>query len=245
MLPPGVGLPEQASGGTSRKECCWIRRHWERELGNIEIARPRPSADMLKIMGLDRFAPAPELEQWIREAYLDEDGPLYYEGHSHLEDAAIGCLWTTAENSRHGRRIVGQAEMPLNSLGRLPKWLKARCYQQLREWFHVEPDFLLTFDVYHADAVDDATFCSLVDHELAHCGQATDEFGMPKFDKMGKPKWAIRGHDVEEFVSVVRRFGIEAAGAQATELVIAAAQKPEIGPAKLAYACGTCLRVAA
>jgi hypothetical protein len=30
---------------------------------------------------------------------------------------------------------------------------------------------------------DDATFCALVEHELSHCGQERDEFGMPRFKK--------------------------------------------------------------
>jgi hypothetical protein len=51
----------------------------------------------------------------------------------------------------------------------------------------------------------------------------------------------MRGHDVEEFVDVVRRFGIQAAGEAATDMVIAAAQKPEIAEARLAQACGTCM----
>lgn len=213
-------------------------------MGKLELfSRPSPRdlVSMGSLVQPDLFVPAPDLEEWIRNAYLDEEGPLYTPEHDHLRDATIGCLWTTAENRRQGRRIVGQAEMPENTLGRLNKWLQARCWQQLREWFGYEPDFLLTFDAIHAADVDDATFASLVDHELTHCAQARDEFDMPAFYKDGRPKFAIKGHDVEEFVSVVRRFGIEAAGEQATNLVIAAAKGPEIAPVKLAQACGTCL----
>jgi hypothetical protein len=182
---------------------------------------------------------------WIVAAYLAEDGPLYDPEHEHLRDAGIACLWTNTENSRQQRRIVGQAEMPANSLGRAGKWQRARAEQQLEDWFGSVPDFLLTFDADHAAAVDDATFCALVDHELRHCAQALDEYGGPKFTRDGLPVFAIKGHDVEEFVGVVRRFGINAAGPEARAFFDAANLAPEIAPARLAQACGTCISRAA
>jgi len=43
-----------------------------------------------------------------------------------------------------------------------------------------------------------------------------DAFGAPKFKKStGLPSFTLRGHDVEEFVGVVRRYGAAAAGVQA------------------------------
>ena len=212
------------------------------------LARPLPPADLVSIDGLvepDRFVPAPPLLSWIRECYLHEDGLLFSADHTHLDDAEIGVLWTTAENTRHGRRIVGQAEMPSNA-GGSGKWRRAKQEQQLREWFGLVPDFLLTFDAAYCMGVDDITFAALVDHELTHCAQQTDAFGAPKFSQStGRPLWCMRGHDVEEFVSVVRRFGIQAAGEAATDLVIAAASPPEIAPAKIARVCGTCAKRAA
>ncbi len=193
------------------------------------------------------FAPAPELTAWIRDAYVTEGGPLYCSKHTHLDQAHIGCLWTNVQNARQGRRIVGQAEMPERSLGRQGKWSKARQEQQMFQWFGMLPHFVLTFDAVYAEQCDDASFCALVDHELFHCAQDVDEFGAPKFSRdTGMPVFTIRGHDVEEFVDVVRRFGIQAAGESATDMVIAAAQKPEIAEARLGQACGTCAaRIAA
>ncbi|WP_414143867.1 putative metallopeptidase [Burkholderia territorii] len=46
----------------------------------------------------------------------------------------------------------------------------------------------------------------MVEHELYHIGQRTDEFGAPAFMKDGMPKLSIRGHDVEEFVGIVRSY---------------------------------------
>lgn len=214
------------------------------------LARPYPPDDLTSISGLpapDRFMPAPEVLDWIRGAYLGEGGPLHNPEHSHLADARIGVLWTSAENTRQMRRVLGEAEMPARSLARLGKWQRARAEQQLRGWFDGEvPDFLITLDALYSAGCENAAFCALVDHELYHCAQATDRFGSPRFNTLtGEPIWAMRGHDVEEFIGVVRRFGIEAAGESATELVIAAARKPDVAPAKLAQACGTCLRLAA
>ena len=220
-------------------------------MGNVQhlLARPRPPSKLIAVDGLpapSRFVPAPTLLEWIQAAYLHEDGALFSEEHSHLERATIGCLWTNTENSRHQRRIVGQAEMPSRTLGRAGKWASGRARQQLEEWFEAVPDFLLTFDSRYADAVDDASFCALVDHELFHCAQAEDEFGEPHFSKAtGLPIWTIRGHDVEEFSSVVRRFGIQAAGKKAMDFVSAATKRPEIAAARLTQACGTCLKAAA
>ncbi len=209
------------------------------------LARPRPPADLVSIEGLlapDCFVPAMALRAWIQEAYLDEGGALFTHEHNHLAKASIGCLWTNTENSRHGRRIVGQAELVAMSVGRVGKWAKARSFQQIREWFGQVPDFLLTFDAVYADEVDDISFAALVDHELFHCAQAEDEFGQPKFNKVtNNPVWRIKGHDVEEFIGVVQRFGIQASGKNATEFVIAAAKPPTIGKGKIGQACGTCL----
>lgn len=216
-------------------------------LPTARLLRPRPPANLVSMGGLanpDRFVPAPELVEWIKSAYLADDGPLFNRDHSHLNGAVIGALWTNTDNTRQMRRVIGQAEMPARSLTKNGAWQRARQEQQMRDWFGGEvPDFVLTFDALHADICDDAAFCALVDHELYHCAQQEDEFGMPKFNQAtGEPSFTIRGHDIEEFVGVVRRFGIEAAGEQAVDMVIAAAQRPEIAPAKLSQACGTCLR---
>ncbi|WP_202907425.1 putative metallopeptidase [Sinorhizobium meliloti] len=85
---------------------------------------------------------------------------------------------------------------------------------------------------------------ALVQHELCHAVQATDAFGAPKFSRStGRPVFTIRGHDVEEFVGVVHRYGADAPGIRA--ILDAANRPPETTRAPIAHACGTCqLRVA-
>jgi hypothetical protein len=205
--------------------------------------RPRPPQSLFSIeSGTDgvRFMPAPDLAQWISDTFLEQSGPLANPDHAHLVSAQIACLWTTADNSRAGRTIIGQAEFGHN-IGGMGKWQRGRAEQQILEWFGFWPDFLLTFSATYADGCGDPEFCALVEHELYHCGQERDEFGLPRFKKStGMPAFCLRGHDVEEFVGVVRRYGADAAGVRA--MIEAAEEGPTIAVADIGFACGNCQR---
>ncbi len=205
------------------------------------LTRPMPPDELVRVSADHLFSPAGDLMAWLRHCYVDEDGPLYNQEHSHLGMAEIAAIWTNVEHVSKGTRIVGQAEMGTAG-GRIGnKWARKRAEYQLRQWFGYDPDFVLTIDATWASSAGMAEFCALIDHQLYHCAQETDDHGMPKFNQVtGRPRYRIRDHDVSEFVGVVRRFGIEAAGEAATDMVIAAAHKPEISSAKLAQACGTC-----
>lgn len=210
----------------------------------IRLARghkmPSPPEGFLENPTGPRFVASPQLEGWFRSVFIDDDGPLSNPDHAHLQHATIGALWTNVGNSRAGRRIVGQAELGDPS-GTMGKWAKERARQQVEEWFGAIPDFIMTIDANHALECDEASFCALIEHELMHMAQDVDPFGAPKFRKDGRPAFAIRGHDVEEFVGVVRRYGARAAGEDLVALVEAANRGPEIAPARIAQACGTCL----
>lgn len=189
----------------------------------------------------DRFEPAEDVRQWIVDAFIAETGELANPDHAHLADAHLGVLWTNVANAKAMRIVLGQAEiMPPMAMG---KWQRARAIQQVEEWFGSMPDFLITLHAPSASEMDDARFCALVEHELYHCAQKLDRFGMPAFGTDGKPTFAIRGHDVEEFVGVVARYGADAAGVAA--MVEAAQRGPTIRRASIAGACGTCLRAVA
>lgn len=191
----------------------------------------------MDISGPD-FVPAPELQAWAFATFIRPGGDLENPDHEHLRDAQIGFLWTSVANSRHMNQIVGQAEVVKFMGG---KWSKRRQEQQIEEWFGELPDFLITIDASYAAQCDDVTFCSLIEHELYHCGQAKDDFGAPKFSQStGLPVYAIRGHDVEEFVGIVRRYGVGAGAGQTLAFVEAAQRGPEIGQAKVNGACGSC-----
>lgn len=207
------------------------------------MQRPRPPAHLLGSEGEltpTPFAPAPELEAWARATFIEEDALLLNEEHTHLRDATLGFLWCAIPNARQMNAVVGQAEMLSLQGG---KWSKARQEMQIEGWFGRLPDFLVTLHADYADQCSDAAFCALVEHELLHCGQAKDAWGQSRFSKMtGRPIFSMRGHDVEEFVSIVARYGVGNAAGQTAALVEAARRTPFVCEADIAGACGTCGR---
>jgi hypothetical protein len=204
------------------------------------MKRPQPP-ERLREVGFE-LEPAPALAAWLFATFVNDGAPLLNPDHEHLRDASIGCLWSNVPNERQQRQVVGTAEIfaPKGNA-----WQKARQEQQVREWFKDTPDFILTFYAPHACISDDASFCALVEHELMHCSQAVDQYGSPRFRKDGSPVYALRSHDVEEFVGIVERYGVGAVDSGVAAMVRAANAKPKIVKSKISAACGTCLLRAA
>lgn len=206
------------------------------------IDRPKPPSSLFDLEAGEQFIPAPEIIAWARETFINEGAVLHNPEHAHLEHANVGALWTNVANSKNGRTILAQCEKgdPM-AMG---KWAKARARLQVEQWFGQIPDFILTFDAAYADQCSDIEWCAIVEHELLHAAQERDQFGAPKFNaQTGRPTFTIRGHDIEEFTSIVRRYGADATHAKA--FIDAANEGPEIGAASIAHACGVCLSRAA
>ena len=202
-----------------------------------EINRPLPSpAFVAEFAPYIRLIPADGLWQWVQEQIIADSGHLHNPDHSHLADADIAFLWAATAFTKKGRTVLGQAEEVMMRAG---GWQKARMEQQMYEWFGHKPDFIITLAGDYCLRCSDLEFCALVEHELYHIAQETDEFDSPKFYRdSGQPKLYLRGHDVEEFVGVVRRYG---ASADVQELVDAANQPAEVAKLNIARACGTCM----
>lgn len=207
--------------------------------------RPLPPQNLVEVQSdaiYGAFIPAPEVSAWVHEHILTEGGALYNADHGHLIEADLAFLWTNIQYVKQMNRVAGTAEMPMFRCG---PWQKARQEQQLREWFGGTPDFLITLDAVYASQVSDTVWAALVEHELYHCAQALDDFGAPKFSRDGAPKFCIRGHDVEEFVGIVRRYGAGNSAGATAKLVQAAQKVPEVAQADIAKSCGTCLQLVA
>jgi hypothetical protein len=183
----------------------------------------------------DSFVPAPEVLEWAKATFIEQGGSLCNEDHAHLRDATIAFLWASSGFEKQGRSVLGQCEEVTFRCG---PWQKGRQEQQMLRWYGIVPDFLITLAADYCSQCSDDEFCALIEHELYHIGHAKDEFGAPKFTREGGPKLGMRGHDVEEFVGVVRRYG---ASPDVAALVKAASAPPEVARINIARACGTCL----
>lgn len=214
------------------------------------LSRPMPPPALLEdleLVGGPSFLAAPDLVTWARETFIASGSPLENPGHAHLADANIGALWTRIPRRQHQRVILATTETPMPPAA-ANAWTRGRWADQMLGYFPefegALPDFVLTFWTASAE-LDVTSWCALVEHELSHCGQVHDEFGDPKFDKSGRPKFALQGHDVEEFVGVVERYGAGIFDGNVARLVEAGRRGPTIGRASIAGACGACLRGAA
>jgi|GEM_PF-2618257 len=123
---------------------------------------------------------------------------------THLKEgnARIVYLMRAESKTRGNRTIIGEAMLPRFQGGTaaLGAWLLASMFDGL-------PDFMILIDSIWWTASDLRSREVLIYHELAHCIQKADKEGEPKFDEDGRPIWGLVGHDIEEFSSVVRRYG--------------------------------------
>jgi len=104
--------------------------------------------------------------------------------HSHLVEAKIKYLFRTGSWSTQKRETWGKAQRISG-----------------QQAFLTGLDFVITVHMDVWEQLDEKERIALVDHELAHCCKGED-------DPEGNPTWYIQGHDVEEFISVIRRHGL-------------------------------------
>jgi len=198
-------------------------------------ARPLPPITMIEDGESDAFQPALDIPDWVQANIIAPGAPLHNPDHAHLEHADIAYLWAAGGFVKAGRTVLGQCEEVTFRCG---AWQKGRQEQQMRHWFGRVPEYLITLDAMYVAQCSDLEFCSLLEHELYHIAQDTDMFGDPAFKKDGMPRLFLKGHDVEEFVGVVRRYG---ATPDVAKIVEAASHAPEVAKINIARACGTCL----
>lgn len=165
---------------------------------------PRPPQKLLESFS-PLFLPCPDVREWAFETFVKESATLRNPDHEHLEDADILFLWASYPEKRNSQQVVGTAQLYMEQS---TKWSQGRTAYAVREWNEGNlPDFIITLCAPYCQEASPEAICALVEHELYHCGQEKDEFGFPKFTKDGIPKYAMRGHDVEEFLGVVKRYG--------------------------------------
>lgn len=128
--------------------------------------------------------PATEVEPIARR--------LITENHSQLRDATILYLFTNKESKRQGKIVAAKT----TKCSPLERYLSSGEVRSVDDG----ADFTIVFDEELWASHDQAWRVACVDHELTHCSlKVTDD---------GEETWAIRPHDVEEFVEVVERHGL-------------------------------------
>ncbi|HFF4507259.1 TPA: putative metallopeptidase [Acinetobacter baumannii] len=189
-----------------------------------------------------RLAPAPDLMNWVIANFLTIGGPLHNPDHDHIAELIhdneefIAFAWASSACMAKKRMVLGQCEKVMFNQG---GWKKARQEQQMRDWFGYVPVYLITIDASYCDQATDRDFCALIEHELYHIGVERDEDGDPLISEMtGLPKHYLAGHDVEEFVGVVKRWG---ADESVKRLIEVAKQAPFVSDVNISKCCGTCL----
>ena len=129
---------------------------------------------------------------------------LINDHHDHLAEARIKYLFRNGKWQSKGKSTLGKAKLAAED---------AR--------FIGEYDFIIMISLNAWNSAVPAYREALVDHELQHC-DCTE-------DKAGNKKWSIQDHDVQEFVSVVRRHGLWENDLQ--KLMVAAKEGPYVdGP---------------
>jgi len=211
----------------------------------MDQIRPFPPQDLIDKAEEDeaiRVAPAPDLMNWVITNFLTVGGPLHNPDHDHIAELIhdneefLTCAWASSACVAKKRMVLGQCEKVMFNQG---GWKKARQEQQMRDWFGYVPVYLITIDASYCDQATDRDFCALIEHELYHIGVERDEDGEPLYSDMtGLPKHYLAGHDVEEFVGVVKRWG---ADESVKRLIEVAKQAPFVSDVNISKCCGTCL----
>ncbi len=184
------------------------------------------------------------MESFVHTEFACRGGTFWDPEHAHLVDASMGVLWSNARHVVKGQEKAGQMELLPDPLAEPKTWSDARKRDWLAQMYGGDwPTFQMIISGVWAWRYDDREFLGLLDHELCHASIKRDEYGAPKFnDETGEPIWSIRGHDVEQFIGTVARWGAASTGT--AELVAASLVEPRFswvpGKTFLPAVCAAC-----
>jgi hypothetical protein len=199
---------------------------------------PMPFLELLNNTIRTVLEPNHELTDFVKRAFIAQDAKLYNEDHLHLEETDIAFLFTNIQNVTKSRRVIAQVEEG-EPKGR--PWVKAKKEVQIRGWFERIPDYIVTIDAVAWMEMSNNQKCAVLEHELYHIQQKLDEFQSPMFYKdSGLPILTLVGHDVEEFIGVVERYG--AFSHELERMKQALNSAPELSIEKINGVCGNCMR---
>lgn len=211
----------------------------------MDQIRPFPPTDFIDQADEEeaiRIVPAPDLKNWVVANFLTLGGPLHNPDHDHIaemlhdNEGFLAFAWASTAYTRAKRMVLGQCEKVMFQQG---GWKKARQEQQMRDWFGFVPIYLITIDASFCEKANDSEFCALLEHELYHIGVERDGDGEIIYsDHTGLPKHYLAGHDVEEFIGVVKRWG---ANENVKRLIEVAKNPPFVSDLDISKCCGNCV----
>lgn len=211
----------------------------------MDQIRPFPLTDFIDQADEEeaiRIVPASDLKNWVVANFLTLGGPLHNPDHDHIAEMLhdneefLAFAWASTAYTRAKRMVLGQCEKVMFQQG---GWKKARQEQQMRDWFGFVPIYLITIDASFCEKANDNEFCALFEHELYHIGVERDSDGEIIYsDHTGLPKHYLAGHDVEEFIGVVKRWG---ANDSVKRLVEIAKNPPFVSDLDISKCCGNCV----
>ena len=199
------------------------------------MIRPQPSPE-LRNPG-NQIEPSVELQEWLMNTFVHEDGELCNEDHAHLRTANIAAIWTNVEFEDGLMPVAGMAEI-VKVNGK--PWPRAERTDHLCLLHGDIPQARIWIYAPYAVTLTDAAFCALVEHELYHLAHKHDKNNEPMFDDEGRPVLTTRAHDVSEFLGAVERYGVDAVHPNVKKLVEIAKRKPSIERLSIQIACGSC-----
>lgn len=118
---------------------------------------------------------------------------LVVQHHDEIAEASIVLAWCYGWNSDvDGRLVLG----------------KCKKVTELDHRLHGR-DFVIILNADAWKELDDRQRRALIDHELCHAAPSLDpDTGDQKEDDSGRKLWRLRKHDIEEFSSIVERYGL-------------------------------------
>ena len=154
--------------------------------------RPAP-AQLFYVPGDDEGDPGPIAERLIEDPHFDELRGL---------EPTILYLMRAVPKSKGGKTKLGEVLMPngRGTAGDMFMWLLGSACQGI-------PDYVMVIDATWWAVASSLQREALVFHELEHMVQATNQHDEPRFSPDGMPIFDLRPHDLEEFNSVVSRYG--------------------------------------
>lgn len=115
------------------------------------------------------------------------------ENHFDTAEAKIALAWKKGTKpDADGRLMLGKC---------------VRASDLRRELVDYDFVILLNQEVWEDPEFDRPKKLALLDHEMMHAARKFDDDGDPVIDSKMRPVWRVRGHDIEEFTSIVDRHG--------------------------------------